>query len=758
MKYQYKWIKIITIHLFLLNFPQNFNAQNINQNEQKVTFYKKKIDYFINKNIDSTVVYANKLLLFAEKNKLPLQVCDAYQTLGKTMYLKSNYNKALEYFNLQKKTAQNIKDSKAYVYAINNIANVMIDLGKTDEAEKIYQEVLDISKKNKDYEGVSRGYNNLAYIARMKGNNSKAIQYIYEKIKNDEKINKPENNGYSYQQLAVIYLRNSDWNNAQKNIDLSSDSFKKTNDERNLGINMQLRSVIYEGKGDYKNSINELKNALKISEKLQDKRTVAIIYNEIGRNYDLSQNPDEAETNYKKSLEIHKEINLQKTLPSLLISYGKSQLAQNKMSESKENFIKGLDLAKKMKSAINEKEAYDALSDWYIKNGDSDNAIKYKKEFLKMNDSLLNDKNNKLLSELNVKYETEKKENKINLLNSENKANKINLAKNKLQLQNNLLEINTQNLKIENQNLQLDKQNLEISNKNLEIHNNQDEISRQKQAIINKEQKIKLLDAENKVKKLEIEKKNTSLMVLLGSLFTLLLLTYLFYNRYKIKQEAKLQKEIIHQQDLATKAVMNAEDNERKRMATHLHDGVGQLLSAVNMNVGVLDDYKSDDTNFSKILERTKNILDEAMTDVRTLSHQIMPNMLIKNSLSNALRDLIEKSNSPKLHISLKMEGLKDNLDENIQIVMYRIIQECINNTIKHAEAKSVNISVIQNENVIKSEIVDDGIGFNPLKISSKSDGLGLENITSRIDYLKGKININSAEGKGTSIKVEIPL
>ncbi len=261
-------------------------------------------------------------------------------------------------------------------------------------------------------------------------------------------------------------------------------------------------------------------------------------------------------------------------------------------------------------------------------------------------------------------------------------------------------------------------------------------------------------DKEILTQKSKIFKRN----VLLFSLLGLLLLGFIYYKNYQNKQKVKLQKAILHQQDLATKAVMNAEDNERKRMATHLHDGIGQLLSAVNMNVSVIEDYKEDENAFTKILEKTKNILDEAIADVRTLSHQIMPNMLIKNSLSKALQSLIEKTTTPKLHISLKMEGLDDDIDQNIQVVLYRTIQECINNTIKHSEAKTVNVSILQNERSIKTEITDDGIGFNPLKVTSKSDGMGLENIKSRIKFLKGNIDIKSAKGEGTSVIVEIPL
>ncbi len=274
------------------------------------------------------------------------------------------------------------------------------------------------------------------------------------------------------------------------------------------------------------------------------------------------------------------------------------------------------------------------------------------------------------------------------------------------------------------------------------------------------EKKYQVLKKDKEImeSKNSIFKRNIYIFFLLGLLLVGSGAAFSIFRHRKKNEKIKLQKEILHQQDLATKAVMNAEDNERKRMATHLHDGVAQLLGAANMNVESLSDFRDDEPAFDKILGKTKNILDDAITDVRSLSHQMMPNMLIKSSLANALQDLIEKSDSPKLYINLKMEGLQDDLDKNIQIVMYRIIQECINNTIKHSSATGIDIIVRQNENLLETLISDNGVGFNISEVSSKSSGLGLENIKSRIDMLKGKLEVNSVKGAGTKISVKIPL
>lgn len=269
------------------------------------------------------------------------------------------------------------------------------------------------------------------------------------------------------------------------------------------------------------------------------------------------------------------------------------------------------------------------------------------------------------------------------------------------------------------------------------------------------EKKYQTLQKDSEIlrQKSELFRRNAALATLGG----VLLFGMGYYRNYRHRQKVKLQKTILEQQDLATNAIIQAEDNERKRMATHLHDGIGQLLTAAAMNVSVLDDYRDDPASFKTILTKTTSILSDAIADVRTLSHEIMPNMLIKNSLSAALRDLIEKTTSPRLEIFLKIEGLDDELNPNIQVVLYRIIQECINNTIKHAGADRIDISVAQNGRNIITVISDNGKGFDPLAVRS-SEGMGLQNMKSRIDFLKGTIHIYSAENEGTQVSIEIPL
>jgi signal transduction histidine kinase len=241
--------------------------------------------------------------------------------------------------------------------------------------------------------------------------------------------------------------------------------------------------------------------------------------------------------------------------------------------------------------------------------------------------------------------------------------------------------------------------------------------------------------------------------LLLGSL-----LGYSNYRRYKLKQQAHLQAEIMKQQDNATKAVIEAEEKERKRIAGELHDGVGQMMSAAKMNLSAMKSnlaFASADqkNNFEKI----ESLIDESCLEVRTVSHNMMPNALLKEGLAAAVRTFIDKIDKHVIKINLYTEGLNERIDSNIETVLYRVVQECVNNVIKHANASLLDISLIKDDDGISVTIEDDGKGFDTSGIA-EFEGIGLKNIKSRIDFLKGTIEWNSAPGSGTLVAMHIPV
>jgi signal transduction histidine kinase len=235
-------------------------------------------------------------------------------------------------------------------------------------------------------------------------------------------------------------------------------------------------------------------------------------------------------------------------------------------------------------------------------------------------------------------------------------------------------------------------------------------------------------------------------------------LGYSQYKRYRFKQEAKMKTALIIQQQLATKAVLEAEENERQRIAKDLHDSVGQMMSAAKMNLSAFESEiafqgQEQQLAFGKIIQ----LVDESCKEVRNVSHNMMPNALLKSNLASAIREFVDKLDQKKLQVHLYTEGLDERLDSNIETVLYRVVQECVNNVIKHAAATTLDISLIKDKDGISATVEDNGSGFDTGD-KHKVNGMGLKNIVTRIEYLKGTVEFDSTPGKGTLVALHVPV
>ena len=266
-----------------------------------------------------------------------------------------------------------------------------------------------------------------------------------------------------------------------------------------------------------------------------------------------------------------------------------------------------------------------------------------------------------------------------------------------------------------------------------------------------KEQQLTLQDA-------EITKKNYLLIGLAVVVALLVLWGISFFRKRRIQQELRLQATIMKEQDIATRAIITAEENERKRIAADLHDGVGQMMSAAKMNLSAFEsDLTFKDENQKAAYERVLALVDESCREIRSVSHQMMPNALLKSGLANAVREFIDKIDDRIIKISLHEEGLQERLDSNVETIMYRVIQECVNNVIKHSGAGELDISLIRDEDGLAVTIEDNGKGFDTSD-KQKFDGIGLKNIISRVNFLKGAVDFDSRPGEGTLVAIHIPL
>ncbi|WP_379093794.1 sensor histidine kinase [Pedobacter sp. UC225_65] len=211
--------------------------------------------------------------------------------------------------------------------------------------------------------------------------------------------------------------------------------------------------------------------------------------------------------------------------------------------------------------------------------------------------------------------------------------------KNKLQQ----LSLANKNLEIEKQLLSINNQQLDINNKDLLIQQKENDV-KQKSLLTNQQkQKIQSLNQENQIQALAIKQRNTYLIIALLLFLFLVSTGYFIYNKRQLKAKAQLQEEINKQQDLAARAVLVAEERERRRIAGDLHDGVGQLLSAALMNLNGMFQKLKLTGEMGLQAEQTLSIVNDSYDEMRSISHQMMPNALLKSGLAFAVKEFLDK-------------------------------------------------------------------------------------------------------------------
>ncbi|MBL4715654.1 MAG: sensor histidine kinase [Bacteroidia bacterium] len=238
-----------------------------------------------------------------------------------------------------------------------------------------------------------------------------------------------------------------------------------------------------------------------------------------------------------------------------------------------------------------------------------------------------------------------------------------------------------------------------------------------------------------------------SLMLTLGGIFVFFKL-----RMQKLEEESNRKTEMIS-------AMVHAQETERKRIAVDLHDGVGNLLSSIKMNLSALETEKEKLQNDKqKVYENAVALIDDACKDLRAISHNMMPGSLVELGLIHALEEQFDKvSAAGEFKINFKITGFKDRLAETVEVVLYRVIQEIFNNILKHADATKVNVLMVKKKSEIKIDVIDNGNGFDMSKNKTKN-GIGLSNIESRVGYLNGTVEFESRKNEGTRVLVQIPI
>lgn len=616
-------------------------SKEFNNESYMFLFYRKLVSQkgFENK-LDSALYYKK---VSEEKIKFVSDSLDKYlfqgrlhSEMGEVYYRFSEIDKALQEFERAIFNFRKQKDTIGIIIGNVSIASLEFERGNSDVALAKYLYALDIFNfEEKKYSYIKAAiYEGLCSVYENLGELEKSIFYAKESLKLEyvELERYPEKITPALNRLATLEFERKNFKKAFKYLNESDSLIAYYKVESNKPIAAIIR-------GKFLVSLKNYKEALKV---LSDVKPLLAKYN-LGA--------DESIDYYKNLGIAYLEIqDFKKALKELLYA--------EKIAKKSSFFPELSEIEKHLALAYNSIDKNDL-------------AFEKLRESKKISDSIFNVDKQKIVKEIETKYQTEKKEKELLQTKAEKATTELNL---------------------------------------------------------------------NKQRQLSY--------TLLGGLAIILLIGFSIFQRNKRKHQLIIAQE----KENNLQSIITAEEKERTRIARELHDGIVQQIGAVIINsrnifskLGLAEKPES-----KKLLSQLEN----SSAELRTISHQMMPRVLEEKGLITALNELLSSSLQPlQIKYDFEYVNISERLPNKIEVTLYRISQELINNIIKHSEANQVHVQLMKTETTVVFMVEDNGVG---LKTSSKK-GMGLQNIKSRIDIVKGSINFNSEE-VGTLTTIKIPL
>lgn len=367
---------------------------------------------------------------------------------------------------------------------------------------------------------------------------------------------------------------------------------------------------------------------------------------------------------------------------------------------------------------------YQKLAEVYEAEGQYNEAYHYYKQYVKVYEEVYNTNKMEQGRRLEAQFEKERQQQQISLMHALTATQRQELK----------------NLKLskENQRQQMEVIQLEAENRGQEL-------------------KLSRVETQRRAAELAISQKELAYKSRMNTVYFLLILTFiiaaaLVYYAYRQRLKALKQKESLQ----VLSSMLQGQETERARLARDLHDGLGGILSGTKITLSGLTLNNQDNTTKSTV-SKSLDQLDVAVIELRRIAHNLMPELLDKYGIEEALKEYAARMSSEELEVSCHFVNYKDSLEKEKQIVVYRIIQELVNNAVKHAEAAQIMIQLSEYNHQILITVEDDGKGFD-LNLANDRKSAGIHNVQSRLEFLSGKMHIDSIAGTGTTIEIEFPI
>ena len=619
--------------------------------------------------------------------------------------------------------AEKIGFKKGIAQAYSTLANAYSDQSDYVQCLDYNLKALQVREELGNASQIAASYDNIGNVYNDQGNFTRALEY-YDKSRTISEKNKDIRAlSQLYNNIGNAYANKGDLKKSVYFLFKALTLKDELGNKKGAANTANNIAVVYKMQGNYQEALNYNLKALAFRLALRDSMGLGFSYTNLGLAYRNLKDEEKASENFIKALSIFKRLGYQKGIATVNNNLGLIYVAHNEYNKAELSYKEALAVFESEEDKMGIATALSNLAGVYGKlKRDAEAAVLFERA-----EKLAKEAGSyEVLKELYDHY-SEYFEDKKDYRNAYNYHVLFSEAQDSLRADENssaLAEMKTQ---------------YETNIKDKENDN---------------------LIAENRVKDLTISQKNIQRNVFIILFISMIVIAVLLISRVQLKKKEELSKQLLVQQEIRSKSVIEAEAKERSRIARELHDGIGQQLSAAKLNISALQSFlKNPDDSDKLMIQNAIDLLDDSVKEVRNVSHSMIPNALIKFGLVSAVREFINKiSSTGNLKVNLEIVGLIERLEKTKEAVLFRVLQEVVTNILRHANASEIGIQLVKHDHELSIVVEDNGVGFDVEKIINSEKGIGLKNIQSRVDFLNGSVFFDSRPTKGTTVTIEIPM
>lgn len=806
-------LSCITISLLFLFICPVLNAQqtksdsllnllkNASDDTSKVNLLNDLFKEYQSSDTGKAIKYATQALSLAQKLGFQRGIASSYNNIGLANFNGGKSNEALENYLSALEVFTDISYKKGASIALANIGNLFYSQGNYPKTIEYYLQSLTLAQEIGDKQRSAALLGNIGIVYYKKSDYAKALSYYFKSLEIREGIGDNQGIAYVHGSIGHIYAAQENYKKSLESYEKSLKIYQETGDTMGIANAYSNIGYVYNTKKDYVKALEYFQKSLTLATEIDYKQVIASSLNNIGDVYKEQKKYNSASEYYSKALKINQELGDEQKISNSYYSIAEVYQITGNYDNALLYFNKSLE------NADNDlmKDNYLKIAETYASMENYMQAYKYHQLYSEIRDSIYTEESMNQIADMQAKYETAEIEKENNLLKKDAEVQSLKYDQNLLLMysliavfillvvltlfifnnyrhRQRVRQLHAEIALRESEEKYRDLANLlpqmmfEVDQLNMITFINTAGLAitgysgndikegmgiAQVFAADEKEKMLNYIEDTHQGVALKSQEYNARRRD--GSTFPVLCYFSPFLDVNKNQCLRGIAIDITELKQVERKIlskIIETEEKERKRVAKDLHDGLGPLLSSIKLYVNELQSPDSDDKEKTEMLKYTNELIDDAVSSTRTIANNLMPGIITDYGLVKALQSFCNKLNiSKSINVTLQADNENRRYDKTIEITLYRVLMELINNTIKHASAKDIVINFKFDGRILYVNYKDNGIGFDIAKtLKDPKIGLGLNNIINRVKSMQGMCEMKSTKGSGLEVKIEIDI